>query len=144
METEWGQLVYKEEKKSCKCESLPIEHPEYSLGFAFSRLLSKFLAIPEIGLHLLEVHTTDGGERIPSGGRSRVCGGLFFSGGADFSDVLRTVAPMSTSVELAFSAWTLRLLAVLDAVAFFSAVEALIASWGGCLSLALLLLIVPR
>ena len=55
-------------------------------------------------------------------------GGLLFHGCADFSDVLRTVAPMSAAVELAFSAWVLQLSAVLDAVSFFSAVEALIAS----------------
>ena len=68
-------------------------------------------------------------------------GGLFLSGRADFSDVLRTVAPMSSSVELAFSALVLRLSAVLDAVPLVSAVEALVASWRG--RLALLLLIVP-
>ena len=70
-------------------------------------------------------------------------GCLFFSGRADFSDVLRTVVPMSAAVELAFSAWVLRLSAVFDAVTFFSAVEALVASWSGGISLALLLLIVP-
>ena len=51
---------------------------------------------------------------------------------------------MSAAVEFAFSARVLRLSAVLDAMAFFSAVEALIASWWGSLTLALLLLIVPR
>ena len=51
---------------------------------------------------------------------------------------------MSAAVELAFSARVLRLSAVLDAVSFFSAVEALVASWSGGFSLALaLLLIVP-
>ena len=68
---------------------------------------------------------------------------LFFSGRVDFSDVLRTIAPMSVAVELAFAAWILRLLAVLDAVSFLSAVEALVASWNGGFSLTLLLLIVP-
>ena len=72
-----------------------------------------------------------------------MCGGLLFGGRADFSDVLRAVAPMSAAVELAFSAWVLRLSAILDAVTFFSAVEALVASWSGGFSLALLLLIVP-
>ena len=70
-------------------------------------------------------------------------GGLLFSGRADFSDVLRTVTPMSAAVELAFSARILRLSAVLDAVTFFSAVEALVASWRRGFSLALFLLIVP-
>ena len=50
---------------------------------------------------------------------------------------------MSSSVELAFPALVLRLAAILDAVSFFSAVEALVASWRGSLPLALLLLIVP-
>ena len=70
-------------------------------------------------------------------------GCLFFSGGADFSDVLRTVTPMSASVELAFAAWVLRLSAVLDAVSFFSAVEALVASRRGCFPFVLLLLLIP-
>ena len=71
-------------------------------------------------------------------------GCLFFSRGVDLSDVLRTVAPMSASVELAFSTWVLRLSAVLDAMSFFSAVEALVALWRGSLALALaLLLIIP-
>ena len=55
-------------------------------------------------------------------------GGLLFSRHMDFSDVLQTVAPMAAAVELAFSARVLRLSAVLDAVSFFSAVEALVAS----------------
>ena len=70
-------------------------------------------------------------------------GCLFFSRGADFSDVLRTVASMSAAVELAFATWVLRLAAVLDAVAFFSAIEALVASRRGRLAFALLLLIIP-
>ena len=144
MGTERYQLVYKEERKSCEYESLPVEHPEYSLGFAFSQLLGEFLPIPEVRLHLFEVHSLNSGKGIPSGGRRRMHGGLFFSGGADFSDILRTVTPMSASVELAFSARVLRLVAVFDAVAFFSAVEALVASWRGSLALALLLLIVPQ
>ena len=141
METERYQLVYKEERKSCEYESLPVEHPEYSLGFAFSRLLGDILLVPEIRLHLLEVHAPNGGERIPSGGRRQMCGSLFLSRGADFGDVLRTVAPMSTSVELTFAAWVLWLSAVLDAVPFFSAVEALVALWWGCLTLSFFLII---
>ena len=70
-------------------------------------------------------------------------GCLLFSGRADFSDVLRTVAPMSAAVELAFSARVLRLLAILDAVSFFSTVEAFVASWSGGFPFAFLLLIVP-
>ena len=73
-----------------------------------------------------------------------MCGGLLFSGRADFGDILRTVAPMSAAVELAFSAWILRLSAVLDAVSFFSAVETLVASRRRRFALAFLLLIVPR
>ena len=143
MGTERYQLVYKEERMNCEYESSPVEHPEYSLGFAFSRLLGEFLPIPEVRLHLLEVHPSDSGEGVPSGRRRRMRGCLFLSRGADFGDVLRTVAPMSASVELAFAAWILWLSAVLDAVAFFSTVEALVASWRGRLALALLLLIIP-
>ena len=143
MGTEWYQLVYTEERKNCKYESPPVEHPEYSLGFAFSRLLGEFLTIPEVCLHLLEVHASDGSKGVPSsrGCRMRRC--LFLSRGADFGDVLRTVAPMPSSVELAFSARVLRLSAILDAVSFFSTVEALAASWYGGFSFAFLLLIVP-
>ena len=144
MGTERYQLVYTEERKNCKYESSPVEHPEYSLGLAFSRLLSEFLSIPEVRLHLFEIHASDGGEGVPGGRRGRMGGGLLFSGRADFSDVLRTVAPVSAAVELAFSARVLRLPAILYAVSFFSAVEALVALWKGCFTLALLLLIIPR
>ena len=72
-----------------------------------------------------------------------MCGGLLFSGHVDFSNVLRTVAPMSPAMELAFSAWVLWLSAVLDAVSFVSAIEALVAPWWGRSSFALLLLIIP-
>ena len=51
---------------------------------------------------------------------------------------------MSAAMELAFAAWVLRLSAIFDSVPFFSAVEALVASWSGGFTLALLLLIVPR
>ena len=143
MGTERYQLVYTEERKSFEYESSPVEHPEYSLGLAFSRLLGEFLTIPEVRLHLFEVHSSDGGEGISSGRGRRMRGRLFLSRGADFSDVLRTVAPMSASVELAFAAWVLRLSAVLNAVPFFSAVEALVTSLRKTFSFALLLLIVP-
>ena len=56
-------------------------------------------------------------------------GDLFFNGRAYFGDVLRTVAPMSATVELTFPAWVLFLSAILDAVPFFAAIEALVASW---------------
>ena len=69
--------------------------------------------------------------------------GLLFSGGVNFSDVLRTVTPMSASMELAFSTLVPQLSAILDAVPFFSAVEALVASWRRVLAFALLLLIIP-
>ena len=49
---------------SFECESPPIEHPEYSLGFAFSQLLCEIFLIPEVGLHLLKVHATDGCEGV--------------------------------------------------------------------------------
>ena len=68
MEIERYQLVYREEKKSCEYESLPVEHPEYSLGFAFSQLLGEFFSVPEICLHLVEIHAPNGGERVPGGG----------------------------------------------------------------------------
>ena len=143
MGTERYQLVYTEERKNFEYESSPVEHPEYSLGFAFSRLLGEFLTIPEVRLHLFKVHASDSSEGVPSGRRGRMGGGLFFSGRADFSDVLRTVAPVSAAVELASAAWVLRLSAVLDAVAFFSAVEALVASWSGSFPFTFFLLIVP-
>ena len=69
--------------------------------------------------------------------------GLLFSGGANFSDILRAVVPMSASMELAFSTLVSRLSAILDAMPFFSAVEALVASWRHVLAFALLLLIIP-
>ena len=49
---------------------------------------------------------------------------------------------MSAAMELALAAWVLRLSAILDAVAFLSTVEALVAPWWGRLALAFLLLIV--
>ena len=71
-------------------------------------------------------------------------GDLFFCGRANFGNVLRTVTPMSSSVELAFSALVLWLFTVLDAVSFLSTVEALVASLWEPFSLVLLLLVVPQ
>ena len=71
-------------------------------------------------------------------------GSLFFSRGSNLGNVLRTVAPMSSSVELALSALVLQLTAVCDAVPFFSAVEALVASLCGSFPFVFLLLVVPR
>ena len=51
---------------------------------------------------------------------------------------------MSSSVELAFAALVLRLSAVFDTMSFFSAVEALVASWQRPFPFGLLLLVVPR
>ena len=70
-------------------------------------------------------------------------GGLLGHGGVDLGDVLQTVAPMATTVELTFSALILRLLAVLNAMPVLSTIEALVASWYGRASFTLLLLIVP-
>ena len=50
---------------NCKRKSpLPGEHPEYSLGFAFSLLLCEILFVPEVGLHLFKVHSSNGGEGV--------------------------------------------------------------------------------
>ena len=50
---------------SCKYEGLlPGEHPEYSLGLAFSLLLCEIFLILEVGLHLFEVHAMNSGERV--------------------------------------------------------------------------------
>ena len=52
--------------------------------------------------------------------------GLFRGRGPDFGDVLGAVGLMTASMELALSALVLRLSAILDAMAFSSAVEALV------------------
>ena len=44
--------------------SLPGEHPEYSLGFAFSLLLLEIFHIPEVGFQLVKVHASDGSKRV--------------------------------------------------------------------------------
>ena len=43
---------------------LSFEHPEYSLGFAFSLLLCEILFIPEVGLHLFKIHAMDGSKEV--------------------------------------------------------------------------------
>ena len=122
---------------------LPGEHPEYSLDFAFSLLLCEILFVPEVGLHLFEVHSSDGGEGVFGNRRSRVHRGLLRSRGPNLCDVLRAAGSVTTSVELALAALILWLSAVFDAVAFSSAVETLVVSWRG-VSLALtLLLLIP-
>ena len=120
---------------------LPGEHPEYSLGFAFSLLLCEILFVPEVGLHLFKVHSLDGGKGIPGYRRGRVCHCLFRSGGSYFSDVLRAVGPMTAPMELAFVALVLWLSAILDAVTLHSTVETLVVSWRGSLAFALPVLI---
>ena len=61
-------------------------------------------------------------------------------------NVLGAASPMTTAVALALVTLILWLAAVLDAVAFLSTVEALVASWGRWLAssaFSFLLLIVP-
>ena len=120
---------------------MPGEHTEYSLGFAFSLLLCEILFVPEVGLHLFKVHSSDGGEGVFGYRRGRVCRCLFRSRGSYFSDVLGAVGPMTASMELAFVALVLWLSAVLDAVTLRSAVETLVVSWRDSLAFAFLLLI---
>ena len=113
---------------SCKYEGpSPGEHPEYSLGLAFSLLCCKILFIPEVGLHLFKVHALDGGERVFGDWWGQVCSGLFCSGGMNFGDVLGAIDSVSSSMELAFVTLVLWFSAVLDAVAILSAIEALVA-----------------
>ena len=125
---------------------LPSEHPEYSLGFAFSLLLCEILFVPEVGLHLFKIHSSNGSEGVFGDRRGRVHRRLFCSGGSNLSDVLGAVGLMTTSVEFALVALVLGLSAILDAVAFGSAVETLVASWRRVtLAFALaLLLLFPR
>ena len=112
---------------NCERKSpLSSEHPEYSLGFAFSLLLCEILFVPEVGLDLFEVHSANGGKGVLGNRRSRVHCCLFRGRGPYFGDVLGAVGPMTASMELALAALVLRLSAVLDAMAFGSAVETLV------------------
>ena len=102
---------------SCKYEGLlPGEHPEYSLGLAFSLLLCEILLVPEVGMHLFEVHALDGSKGVLRDRRGRVHSGLFCSGGANPGDVFGAASPMATTVELALVALILQLSSILDAV----------------------------
>ena len=104
---------------SFKCESpLPGEHPEYSLGFAFSLLLCEILFVPEVGLHLVKDHASYSSKGVFSSGGCHVHGGLFCRCGMCFGNVLLTVMPMSTAMELTFPGLVLWLLEILDAVSF--------------------------
>ena len=105
------------------------EHPEYSLGFAFSLLLCEILFVPEVGLHLFKVHSADSGEGVFGNRRGRVRHSLLRGGGPDFGNVLGAVSPMTAPMELALGALVLWLSAILDAVAFGSTVETLVVSW---------------
>ena len=127
---------------SFECKGLsPVEHPEYSLGLAFSQLLCEIFLIPAVHLHLFKVHAMDGCKGVLGDRRGCVCGCLFHRGGVDFSSILGTVPAMSTAVELALAALILQLLAVPNSVSVLATIEALVAL--RCRSLALLLLIVP-
>ena len=125
---------------------MPGEHPEYSLGFAFSLLLCEILFVPEVGLHLFKIHSSNSSKGVTGNQRGQMHRGLFYSGGTNFSDILGAVSPVTSAMELAFVTLVLGLAAVLDAIAFYSAVETLVVSWGSvALSLPLLLhLIVTR
>ena len=107
---------------------MPGEHPEYSLGFAFSLLLCEILFVPEVGLHLFKIHSSDGGEGVFGNRRGRVRHCLFRSRDSNLSDILQAVGSMTASVELALAALVLWLSAVLDAVAFSPTVETLAVS----------------
>ena len=83
-------MYLKVERKSLLMENdslLPSEHPEYSLGFAFSHIL-KILHVPEVGLDLFKIHALYSGKGILWNCRWRVCHSLFHHGGTDFSGVL--------------------------------------------------------
>ena len=71
-----------------------------------------------------------------------MCHSLLCGRSPDFGDILGTVGPVTSSVELALVALVLWLLAVLDAMAFSSAVKTLVVSWWhGSLACPFLLLI---
>ena len=125
-----------------KCKGpLPIEHPEYSLGLAFSLLLCEIFLIPEVGLHLFKIHATDSCEGVLGDGRGCVGSCLFGRGSVNLCDILGAGALMAASVELALAALILRLLAVLYSMSILAAVEALVASWCRGLRLSLLLIV---
>ena len=126
---------------SFECEGpSPIEHPEYSLGLAFSQLLCEIFLIPEVHLHLFKVHAVDGCKGILGDRRGCVCGGLFGGGGMNLGSILGAISVMPTSVELALTALILWLLAIPNSVSVLAAVEALVASWHRGLTLLLLVI----
>ena len=125
-------------------ESVAGEHPEYSLGFAFSLLLCEILFVPEVGLHLFEVHSTNSGEGIFGNRGGQVCRGLLRGRGSNFGDILGTIGSMTSAVELTLGALVLRLSAVFDAVSFSSAVETLVVSWRRVSFTLAPLLLIPR
>ena len=132
-------------RMSCEQKSpLPGEHPEYSLGFAFSLLLFEILFVPEVGLHLFEVHSANGSEGVFGNRRGRVCRGLLRGRGSNFGDILRAVGLVAATMELVLGALVLWLLAILDAMAFCSAVETLVVSWQRVSFTLAFLLLVPR
>ena len=122
---------------------MPGEHPEYSLGFAFSLLLSKILFVPEVGLHLFKVHSSNGGEGIFSDGRGRVRRSLLCGRSSNFGDILGAIGPVTSSMELALSALVLWLSAVLDAMILGPAVETLVVLWQRVSFTLPLLLLIP-
>ena len=114
---------------SCEYKSpLPGEHPEYLLGFAFSLLLCEILFVPEVGLHLFKVHSSDSSKGVFGNGRGQVRRGLFRGRNSNFGHVLGAVGPMTSSVELALVALVLQLLAILDAMTLGFTVETLVVS----------------
>ena len=123
---------------------MPGEHPEYSLGFAFSLLLSEILFVPEVGLHLIKVHSSNGGKGIFGNRRGRVCRCLLCGSGSNFSDVFGAIGPVTASMKLALAALVLWLSAVFDAVTFSSAVETLVVSWRRISLAFTLFLLIPR
>ena len=69
--------------------------------------------------------------------------GLLRGRGPNFGDVLRAVGSVTSSMELALAALILRLSAILDAMAFGSAVETLVVSWRRASFTLSLLLFIP-
>ena len=120
---------------------MPSEHPEYSLGFAFSLLLCEILFVPEVGLHLFKIHSSDSGKGVFGNGGGQVCCGLFHGRNSNFGNVLGAVGPVASSMELALIALVLQLSAVLDAVTLSSAVETLVVPQHVPFALSFLLLI---
>ena len=73
-----------------------------------------------------------------------MCCGLLRGRGPNFSDILRAVGPVTSSMELALVALVLWFSAILDAVAFSSTVETLVVSWRRVSFTLSLLLLIPQ